>query len=399
VTSGVLEWVGPGLGGWGDTLLRSAAAAVHAGNPLYAGAEVFGGSGRVDEALPGVLFRYALFHGSVAAATTAVAVARLRPAALREAGAAGRRRAGVRARGRRRPLGGSPMLWKELHHDSGPRLKWWGKALVYLLAVASLLPLVTIFGELTSPTTAHWLAWRMNAYIRGMGTLVACVALLGVAVRAAASVRAERDRDTFDALLTSPLTGEEILGAKWLGSIWGARRALLWLGPVWALGVVTGGLNPVAVPLLLAVWLVYAAALAGLGLYFSLVCRTAVRAMLATVGAAFGLGLGHWALTMCCLIGAHGRELDWLMKLQFGLTPPAVLGLAAFSLDDLLTGPGHEAGEMIFYCLCGVGCWAVLAWVLWQLTNERFLFLFRRAEAPAPWPGRPTGVPDLPDPR
>src|SRR3712207_8486297 len=50
-----------------------------------------------------------------------------------------------------------------------------------------------------------------------------------------------------------------------------------WLGTVWGLGLVTGGLDPLALMLLVGAWFVYAAFLAGLGLWFSIASRTTDR--------------------------------------------------------------------------------------------------------------------------
>ena len=96
---------------------------------------------------------------------------------------------------------------------------------------------------------------------------------MGVAVNAAQSIRLERERETFDSLLTTPLSSEDILYGKWLGAILSVRRMLPWLGFIWGLGVLGGGLNPLAVPLLVLTWCVYAAAMASLGLWFSLVSQ------------------------------------------------------------------------------------------------------------------------------
>src|SRR5688500_2057016 len=94
----------------------------------------------------------------------------------------------------------------------------------------------------------------VNQWVRVVGTLVACLTLLGVAVRAASSVSGERDRQTLDSLLTTPLDGNAILWAKWLGSVLSVRRAWAWLGLVWLLGGLTGGLYLPTVPWLVLAW-------------------------------------------------------------------------------------------------------------------------------------------------
>ena len=139
-----------------------------------------------------------------------------------------------------------------------------------------------------------------NVWVRIVGTITACLTLIGVGVQAAHSIRVERDRETFDSLLTSPLSSEDILYGKWLGAILSVRWMLVWLAFVWGLGVLGGGLNLLAVPLLVLAWCVYAAAMASIGLWFSLVSRTSLRAVLYTILAAIGLSVGHWLIWLPC---------------------------------------------------------------------------------------------------
>src|SRR5262249_42496169 len=132
------------------------------------------------------------------------------------------------------------------------------------------------------------------------------------------------------ALLTSPLESDTFLFAKWLGNILSIRWAWLWLGLVYFIGLVTGGLHPLAVPLLLGAWVIYAAVLSGLGMWFSMNSRTTLWATIWTLLATAGAGVGHWLIWMCfapLLITAVGEPalLKWIRSFQIGLTPPAAL--------------------------------------------------------------------------
>src|SRR5207244_638086 len=124
-------------------------------------------------------------------------------------------------------------------------------------------------------------------------TMAACLMLLGVAIRASSSIGIERDKQTYDALLTSPLDSNAILGAKWLGSILSIRLGWLWIGLVWALGVLTGGLHILALPLVVVAWVVYASVYAMIGLWFSMTCTTTARATIWTMAWGVILGGGH----------------------------------------------------------------------------------------------------------
>src|SRR5260221_13267917 len=114
--------------------------------------------------------------------------------------------------------------------------------------------------------------------LRVAGASIACLLLLQVALRAAGSLTIERGRETLDALLTAPLDSTSILVAKWHGSIARAWRGLFWLGTVWLTAYLLGGMELLAVPLVLLGWLVYAAFFAMLGLWFSITSRTTLQA-------------------------------------------------------------------------------------------------------------------------
>src|SRR5262249_37670785 len=154
-----------------------------------------------------------------------------------------------------------------------------GRVLIAILVLLSLLPIFFIVEEAFRfrPWSGNrWeeLGRAMNIYVRMVGTLVGCLLLLAVAVRSAGCLGTERDKQTMDGLLTTPMDSASILVGKWVGSIASVRWAWIWLGLIWFAGVVTGGIHPATVPLVVAAWLVYAGCFAGIGMWFSLVCRT-----------------------------------------------------------------------------------------------------------------------------
>src|SRR4029077_13348998 len=125
------------------------------------------------------------------------------------------------------------------------------------------------------------------------GTGVAFLLLLGVAVRAASSISSERDRQTFDALLTTPIDSSTILWSKWLGSVMSFRLGWAWLALIYGMGLLTGGLNLFALPMLLAAWFVFAGVSAIIGLWFSMTCRSTMRATVLTLFTTVALNIGH----------------------------------------------------------------------------------------------------------
>src|SRR5262249_36496684 len=129
----------------------------------------------------------------------------------------------------------------------------------------------------------------MSSVVRILGTLIACLMLLGVAVRAAGSTSGEREQQTLDCLLSTRLEARDILLAKWLGSILGVRRLGWILLSIGIGGVVTRGLDTMAFVLLLIAWFAFAAFFASVGLSFSLVSRSTLRATIWTLLTIIGI--------------------------------------------------------------------------------------------------------------
>jgi ABC-type transport system involved in multi-copper enzyme maturation permease subunit len=215
----------------------------------------------------------------------------------------------------------------------------------------------------------------MAAWAKAVGALVACLLLLGVAVRAATAISGERDRQTLDNLLTTPLSSTAILAGKWLGSVSSIGWGGLWLGSIWGISIACGGLDRVSLPLLLLAWIVYASLLATVGLWFSLVCRNSLHATLWTLFGTLAIGVGLLLVPLEVLLfspGAINPAVEWLTRLQLGLTPPVVLGrLLAFTREDLQFFGRKEPWEVQF-ALLGLLIWSVAAAVLWAVTCSRF---------------------------
>ncbi len=380
----------------------------NAGNPVaayFALNTALGAGKSLDSVLPGLVRNYALFHGSIALVSIVWAVLRMRPVALMPHAAGGARRRRARARSRPR-VGRHPMLWKELFAEPGLSFNWFGRVIIAGIILVSFVPAVWIGGRFlydywhpqrgpwAMPPVAfpwHLLADAYNQWVRLVGTLVASLMLLGIGVRAASSVSGERDRQTLDALLTSPLEPGTILYAKWLGSLASMRWAALWLVLIWGIGLVTGGLDRTTVPWLGLAVVVYGAFMASLGLWFSIVWPPTTRATLATLVTAVALGGGHWALGLGLLLPGMGRGSPmtvlaaWLTHLEmYSLTPPIALSWLAFHADNIrlnYLGMGGENVWLVFLAVfLGLVIWGMGAFVLYQDARRRF----RRAAGPKP---------------
>jgi len=126
------------------------------------------------------------------------------------------------------------------------------------------------------------------------GTFIASLTILGLAVRASTSIGTERDKQNLRFAAHQPMDSNTILGAKFIGTMLSMRLAWVWLGIIWGLGIVTGGMHVFALPLVLAAWVIFAAFSTMLGLWFSMVAKTTMRATVYTmlVTLAWGLGTG-----------------------------------------------------------------------------------------------------------
>ena len=275
------------------------------------------------------------------------------------------------------------MVWKEVYAERGVTGRWYMLLPVLLLIGGSIWYLLWFQSNLSPFWRVGW-----NVWARVMGTITACLTPLGVAIRAAYSIRVERDRETFDSLLTSPLSSEEILYGKWLGAILSARWMAGLLAFIWGLGVVTGGLHILAAPLLVLAWCVYAGAVASIGLWFSLVSRTSARAVLYTILSVVGLSVGHWLIWLPCgfllwPLGGRGEPGYWIAMVESGLTPPAVFFLhLSFGYDNIPLDDNYP-GRLLACAFGGLVAWTVFAGNLWQATNRRFKRVGGRMDAGA----------------
>jgi ABC-type Na+ efflux pump permease subunit len=399
----------PSVGSWNSPVtLGDLVHWYNAGNILEAVFNRLGfarsrGASTLNEVLPGVLTDYVVFHAVIVLICASWAVLRLRAIALKETyGKQQKSTIAVRLLGRP-AVGRRPMIWKELFAEPGLRFHWLGKVFVVVLVIASLLPAVIIIGRFIEEILTRqsyspkWrgysdpygdLAQAMNIWVRCVGTGVACLLLVGVGVRAANSITGERARQTFDSLLTSPLDSNDILFGKWLGSVLSVRWGWLWLGTIYGLGLITGGVSPLALPLLLGGWLILAAFVASLGMWFSTGCRANMRATVSTLLALLGFWGSHWLIWACCLpllfwgrsgTGEGIRHLAWFQA--FGLTPPVTLGMLAFRLSDFEHSfIREETIEWMLWSLIGLCVWGVLALALYAWTSRRLRVVTGRTQ-------------------
>jgi ABC-type transport system involved in multi-copper enzyme maturation permease subunit len=357
------------------------------------------------DALWQVLRGYLLFHSLLALACILWAVLRLRAVALKETyGRTQRLRLAVRWFGRPK-VGLNPMVWKEVHAEPGLRIHWFGRIIIVLLVLGSFVPVIYFLDDYFNDmrgwrnSAAESLAEKMNWWGRLVGAMVGTLLLIGVAVRAAGSITGERDKQTFDSLLTSPLDSNNILFGKWVGSVLCMRRGWIWLGAIYFLTFVCGGVNILGLILVAGAWLVFAAVVSLVGLWASTICRSTMRAAVLTLIMTVLGGGGHWILWMCCMPLFWSRPepkfIEYVVQFHlFALTPPVTLGQLAFRGSELEStqntwNPAMHIGMALF----GLGLWSCVAGAMWGLVSNRLRHATLRTrtiepEEPMPLPRR-----------
>jgi ABC-type transport system involved in multi-copper enzyme maturation permease subunit len=345
----------------------------------------------VSSVVPGLLVMYVAFHSLVIMVCYWWSLAKLRTIALREEPAKGRTTAAAIQR-LSRSVGIEPMIWKELFVERGLTVNRFGRALIILIILASLVPAawligaaaLSYFGLLPGPEPGpqffagyygrwwwlnpwDYLGATLNVWVRYAGSAVACLLVLAVGVRAAAAVTSERDKQTLDMLLTTPLLARNILRAKWLGSLASVRWVAAWLCLIWGVGLVFGGLDIVTLPWLMLACAVYACFLASLGLWCSVRCRNTQRATTFTIALAAGLGFGHWLIWPLHALypTQRGWAPGWLYVQVYGLTPPLAISWLSFRGQQFVELTGYFENPLpalmgITYGLVAWGAAAVL---------------------------------------
>jgi hypothetical protein len=167
----------------------------------------------------------------------------------------------------------------------------------------------------------------------------------------------------------------------------------LWLCLIWGLGLLAGGLDSSTLPWLVLAWFVYAGFVAMLGLWFSTLCRSTLRATLGTLATTAALGVGHLLLSIIgfslILLPRPGglrpseESVLWLLGLQlYGFTPPISLSWLAFHGQDFqLSFVNRDLANpwtALLAIIVGLLCWTAAGGLLWRRTWARFAGMANR---------------------
>jgi hypothetical protein len=183
------------------------------------------------------------------------------------------------------------MLWKELCIEQAGSLgrfgRWLGWLVTLALGAGSLGLSAVAAWSLFWAKDPGWSAWatrQMAALLEGTGLPMGWLLQWAIGLRAAVSIASERERATWDALLTSPLEPGEIVRAKLYGSLFALRWMLGAAVLAWSLGALFGAVTPGEALAWLARNATSGAFMAAVGVRASLALPTATRAMTWTIG-------------------------------------------------------------------------------------------------------------------
>jgi len=104
--------------------------------------------------------------------------------------------------------------------------------------------LVSTLARLGNTLERGFARLEFNIILRESSAAISYLYVIMLAGRAAVSIAAERDRDTWLGVIATPLTGFEILRAKMLGAVCQIRDCVGVLVVLWIVGLLAGALHP-----------------------------------------------------------------------------------------------------------------------------------------------------------
>lgn len=286
----------------------------------------------------------------------------------------------------RRPPGDRPMLWKEFFFAK--------RKMKYPLLHRT----VMLLGFLAFVTSSVWMFFYniqdpeiYVVFVMVVATSMACLGILMLGARAAATITTEKEQETWQALVSSPLEGKEIIGAKIWGSIYSMRAVLALLLIVWVptffdeptmmLGFIGSLVAILAVALFAA----------SLGVLLSLRSGSSNRAATWTLATMVFLGGGYMFCCFPMMIG-FGPGDDFTLVLYLAPCSPFLMVFPAMA-----AWPDMNAGEEQLFAayLIGVLGYSIGASILYTTASSRFDEFAGRTTGHHVW----TSPPRVPTPK
>jgi ABC-type transport system involved in multi-copper enzyme maturation permease subunit len=302
-------------------------------------------------------------------------------------------------RGARRALGywrlpmwtAQPIAWKEMFAErAAERLGPLGRVTLTLI----------VLGLIATTASAFWAGVTHGSrgyfeFSSQVGALVSCAGLLWLASRAASLVTSERERNTWDTLLSLPVSRFQIVTGKLLGNLYAGRWLLLAVIVIWLLGAWFRPTQLLSVALLVVVFTVIGWFGSAMGLLFSLACRNSLRAMLSTVGVCLVVGGGYLMFFSIRLL-AQSDQMNYVQMFSV----PSLLWVAHDLGRRLASGNLPETTAPFFvglgaYIAMSAALTATIVLAFEQLTGRMEP---RREPLPRPKTEMSASLPTLPHP-
>ena len=261
-------------------------------------------------------------------------------------------------------LGNHAMLWKEAFAPTAKtKLGLVGMAANVIVVIAALVWTLYVFFQ-TAGGNQFWDPEDYFIYTAFFTGVIGSGLLLLLAARASSLFTLEKERDTWTSLLSTPLTGKDIVFGKLLGNLYSARWGFFLMVFTWGLGVLFSASFLIVIPILAGTFVLCATFVTSVGMAYSLRSATSLRAMGLTLMTVVFVGGGYM---MCCCpiaaIVAHSADFGSDFG-QIGLAPcltflvvaPAAFyaeGINSSSVQNELLG-AYVAGVVLYLVVNGV---------------------------------------------
>lgn len=257
----------------------------------------------------------------------------------------------------RPPVGTNAMIWKEVFAEQSiSGLGLIGRIVIAFLFMGILAPVGRQFFRVLQGLSRPE---DFQELIAVLTTVMGSLYLLVLAARSSTSVTIEKERQSWETLVSTPLSGWDIVIGKILGNIYALRWLLVLMCILWGMAVALRPLALVSAILMMTTIALVCPFFVGMGLFLSLSCRTSTRAMCWSMLVSLFVGGGYALcaeplIDMFITIGFIGRQgrgpilgpsvpylLAWAGMEEMH-RPPRVLSVAAFAVF------------VAIYCVLGV---------------------------------------------
>ncbi|QDU55391.1 ABC transporter permease subunit [Aeoliella mucimassa] len=303
----------------------------------------------------------------------------------------------------RLPLGEHPMLWKELFaRTSATKLGFLGRVCMGIIMLGTLSIAIYQYAVAVGVVRGGWGGSPGNQYIAvsmSISTLIGVGGVILMGLRAASLITNEKEHDSWLSLISTPLTGSDIILAKALGNFYAFRWLAAPLALVWFLQLTLSPEFMLAIPFHVLAVLTTGLFATSVGLAYSLKFKGSLRSIGATIGTLFFFGGGY--MMCCCMPLLVTGGDDEIMKLALVLFVPFLHFAPGMIMIEGVHGEEWVVVDMILglmiYAAAGIMILATLVSRFDELVGRTFRPEYAAPLRPqAPGEGMPSNMPPLP---